>query len=138
MLKINLDCMGVLIITTGTNLFPAVETSLSWYLLGSNGLVQGWLPLDDNKLKKKSINTQEISLSNHVQNFFQPAMDVIVAPITTQNGQEQSKVVSTLRKPSKGGWNSAIFIICKLTTSSSSFYFLWNKNSSSFNAVLKS
>ncbi|KAJ6704822.1 OLIGOPEPTIDE TRANSPORTER-RELATED [Salix purpurea] len=38
-------------------------------------------------------------------------MDVIVAPITTQNGQEQSKVVSTLRKPSKGGWNSAIFII---------------------------
>ncbi|XP_034921630.1 protein NRT1/ PTR FAMILY 5.4 [Populus alba] len=38
-------------------------------------------------------------------------MDIVVAPIMTRNGQEETKVVSTLRKPTKGGWNSAIFII---------------------------
>jgi hypothetical protein len=91
--------------------------------------VQVCLPLDDNKFfsKKKSINTQEISLSNHVQKFLQPSMDIVVAPIMTRNGQEETKVVSALRKPTKGGWNSAIFIICKLKTSSLSFVFLWTK-----------
>ncbi|KAG5227707.1 major facilitator superfamily protein [Salix suchowensis] len=38
-------------------------------------------------------------------------MDSTVAPITEQNGQEETKAVSTARKPSKGGWNAAIFII---------------------------
>ncbi|KAJ6702458.1 PROTEIN NRT1/ PTR FAMILY 5.4 [Salix koriyanagi] len=43
--------------------------------------------------------------------FSQPSMDSTVAPITEQNGQEETKAVSTARKPSKGGWNAAIFII---------------------------
>ncbi|CAK7336526.1 unnamed protein product [Dovyalis caffra] len=44
--------------------------------------------------------------------FLQPSStDSTVAPIMTQNGEEETKVVSTPRKPSKGGWNSAIFII---------------------------
>ncbi|KAJ6392890.1 hypothetical protein OIU77_022382 [Salix suchowensis] len=43
--------------------------------------------------------------------FSQPSMDSTVAPITEQNGQEETKAVSNARKPSKGGWNAAIFII---------------------------
>ncbi|KAJ7009715.1 protein NRT1/ PTR FAMILY 5.4-like [Populus alba x Populus x berolinensis] len=43
--------------------------------------------------------------------FSQPSVDSTVALIMTQNGRAETKVVSTPRKPSKGGWNAAIFII---------------------------
>ncbi|KAH8522787.1 hypothetical protein H0E87_003431 [Populus deltoides] len=43
--------------------------------------------------------------------FSQPSVGSTVALIMTQNGRAETKVVSTPRKPSKGGWNAAIFII---------------------------
>ena len=40
-------------------------------------------------------------------------MDCSVAPVTINNNHQNSSKVSSKKKYSKGGWNAAIFVICK-------------------------
>lgn len=46
-------------------------------------------------------------------------METSVAPVMIENGRRReatttSEVLLRRKKPSKGGWNAAIFIVCKL------------------------
>ena len=41
-------------------------------------------------------------------------MDSSVAPAMIIDGHKETKPVSTRQRSSRGGWNAAVFIICKL------------------------